>query len=106
MTSTSGIVGCTPTGTRTYLVKLESMFCFRIGFLLQHDHPLPKYLLTTSSNGRYHPVQSRKAASKVYEVIKSWADFCLLENSSYVKFIRQVTWGLVIGQILIILTSN
>ena len=61
---------------------------FRIGFLLQHDHPLPKYLLTPSSNGRYHPVQSRKAASKVSEVIKSWADFCLLENSSYVKFIR------------------
>ena len=68
----------------------STISCFRIGFLLQHDHPLPKYLLTTSSNGRYHPVQSRKAASKVYEVIKSWADFCLLENSSYVKFIRQV----------------
>ena len=65
------------------------MHTHRIGFLLQHDHPLPKHLLTTSSNGRYHPVQCRKAHIKVYEVIKSWADFCLLENHSYVKFIRE-----------------
>ena len=41
------------------------MHTHRLGLLLQHDHPLPKYLLTTSSNGRYHPVQCRKAASKV-----------------------------------------
>ena len=65
------------------------MHTHRIGFLLQHDHPLPKHLLTTSSNGRYHPVQCRKAHIKVYDVIKRWADFCLLENHSYVKFIRE-----------------
>ena len=63
------------------------MHTHRIGFLLQHDHPLPKYLLTTNTNGRYYPVQCRKAQIKVYEVIKTWADFCLLENHSYVKFI-------------------
>ena len=60
----------------------------RLGLLLQHDHPLPKHLLATTSAGRYHAVQCRKAAGKLYEVIKSWADFCLLENHSYVRFIR------------------
>ena len=73
------------------------MHTHRIGFLLQHDHPLPKYLLTTSTNGRYHPVQCRKAAIKVIEVIKNNADFCLLENHSYVKFIQ--------GKLLIMLIA-
>jgi len=64
------------------------MHTHRIGLMLQHDHPLPKHLLTTSSNGRYHPVQCRKAASKVSELLKNWAEFCLLENHSYIRFIR------------------
>ena len=30
---------------------------------------------------------------QVYDLIKSWADFCLLENHSYVKFIRDPDTG-------------
>ena len=41
------------------------MHTHRIGFLLQHDHPVPKSLLTTNTNGRYLPIQCRQAASKV-----------------------------------------
>ena len=60
----------------------------RIGLILQHDHPLPKHLLTTSSNGRYHAVQCRKAAKGVTDLLKGWAEFCLLESSSYIRFLR------------------
>ena len=60
----------------------------RIGLVLQHDHPLPKHLLTTSSNGRYHAVQCRKAASKLTDILKNWAEFCLLETHSYIRFMR------------------
>jgi hypothetical protein len=60
----------------------------RIGLLLEHDHPLPKHLLTSSSTGRYHPVLTRRAASKVSELLKNWSEFCLLENHSYISFIR------------------
>ena len=60
----------------------------RIGLLLEHDHPLPKHLLTSSSTGRYSPVLTRKAASKVSELLKNWSEFCLLENHTYISFIR------------------
>ena len=61
---------------------------FRITVLLQHDQPLPKHLLMSSSTGRYHHVLSKKSASKVYELIKSSTAFCLLENHSYINFIK------------------
>ena len=55
---------------------------------MQHDQPLPKHLLMSSSTGRYHPVLCKKAASKVSELIKSLSVFCLLENHSYISFIK------------------
>ena len=42
----------------------------------------------SSSTGRYHHVLSKKAASKVYELIKSSTAFCLLENHSYINFLK------------------
>ena len=64
------------------------MHTHRIGLLLQHDHPLPKHLLMSGSTGRYQSVQCRKAASKIYDLLKNWAEFVLLESHSYIRFIR------------------
>jgi KICSTOR complex protein SZT2 len=69
-------------------ICLKVFFCSRIGLLLEHDHPLPKHLLTSSSTGRYSPVLTRKAASKVSELLKNWSEFALLENHTYISFIR------------------
>ena len=60
----------------------------RITLLLQHDQPLTKHLLMSSSTGRYHPVLCKKAASKVSELIKNSSEFCLLESHSYISFIK------------------
>ena len=56
--------------------------------MLQHDQPLPKHLLMSSSTGRYHPILCKKAASKVSELIKNYSVFCLLENHSYISFLK------------------
>jgi len=64
------------------------MHTHRICVLLQHDQPLPKHLLMSSSTGRYHSVLCKKAASKVAELIKSLSAFCLLDNHSYISFLR------------------
>uniref|UniRef100_A0A8C4QMF7 SZT2 subunit of KICSTOR complex n=1 Tax=Eptatretus burgeri TaxID=7764 RepID=A0A8C4QMF7_EPTBU len=59
----------------------------RIGLLLEHDTPLPRYVHSPSSTGRYSVVQSRMALAAVSLLLRDWASFVLVEGSSFVKFI-------------------
>ena len=63
------------------------MHTHRINLLLTHDYPLPKHLLSTNPSGRYTHIQCRKSAAKLYSTLKSFANFTLMENTSYVKFL-------------------
>ncbi|CAB4059232.1 SZT2 [Lepeophtheirus salmonis] len=60
----------------------------RIHIMLQHDHPLPRHLFLANSSGRYTSVHCRKAALKLFEMLKEISTFVLLENNSYVQFIK------------------
>nr|XP_018915153.1 PREDICTED: protein SZT2-like [Bemisia tabaci] len=60
---------------------------YRLGVVLQHDSPLPKYLHYPNSNGRFQVLQCRQAAATLYSFLKNWASFVLIENHSFVKFI-------------------
>ncbi|KDR22159.1 hypothetical protein L798_02722 [Zootermopsis nevadensis] len=59
----------------------------RIGLVLQHDRPLPRYLHLAYSSGRFQVVQCRQAAAALYSLLKDWSTFVLIENHSYVKLI-------------------
>ncbi len=64
------------------------MHTHRVNIVLTHDAPLPKYLTYPNSSGRYAPVQSRKAALKLTNMLKEFSTFTLLENSSYIKILN------------------
>jgi KICSTOR complex protein SZT2 len=59
----------------------------RLGLLLQHDAPLPRYLHQANPSGRFQQVQCRQAASALFAMLKSWSSFVLIENHTYVKLI-------------------
>ncbi|XP_039297343.1 KICSTOR complex protein SZT2, partial [Nilaparvata lugens] len=59
----------------------------RLGVVLTHDRPLPQFLHTPNPNGRFQSVQCRYAASTLFNFLKDWTSFVLIENHSYIKFI-------------------
>ncbi|XP_014668477.1 PREDICTED: protein SZT2-like [Priapulus caudatus] len=61
----------------------------RIGVILEHDVPLPKYLHLPSSTGRYNIVQCRQALMGLNVLLKEWSTFILVENHSYIKFLER-----------------
>jgi len=61
----------------------------RLGLLLQHDFPLPRYLHQANPSGRFQQVQCRQAASVLFSTLKAWSSFVLIENHTYVKLIQK-----------------
>jgi len=52
--------------------------------------PITKDLFVSSVNsGQYASVQCRVAINAFNKLIKDWCDFTLLENHTYVKFLRK-----------------
>ncbi|XP_059469171.1 KICSTOR complex protein SZT2-like [Neocloeon triangulifer] len=60
----------------------------RLGLLLQHDFPLPRYLHQANQSGRFQQVQCRQAAAVLFSTLKAWSSFVLIENHTYVKLIQ------------------
>lgn len=60
---------------------------YRFCLILQHDLPLPRYLHTASPNGRYQGVQSRHASATLFNFLKDWTSFVLIENHTYLKLV-------------------
>ncbi|XP_054280353.1 KICSTOR complex protein SZT2-like isoform X2 [Macrosteles quadrilineatus] len=58
-----------------------------LSLILQHDLPLPKFLHVASPNGRFQGLQCRHAAATLYNFLKDWTSFVLIENHSYLKFL-------------------
>ena len=91
-----GTDGCTPTELDSFsnmtirFLRYLSVIVFAITYICTCLFWLPplQHLMTTSSNGRYYAVQCRKAAKGVTDLLKSWTEFCLLESSSYIRFLR------------------
>ncbi|XP_060082039.1 KICSTOR complex protein SZT2-like [Ylistrum balloti] len=63
------------------------MHSHRIGMILEHDVPLPKYLHTPNSSGRFHVVLCRQALTSLHALLRDWSTFVLLENDSYIKLL-------------------
>lgn len=63
------------------------MHTHRIGIILMHDLPLPKYLHLPNSNDRYHTVQCRQALAALNALLVEWSSFVLIENHSYITFL-------------------
>ncbi|XP_074640655.1 KICSTOR complex protein SZT2-like [Tubulanus polymorphus] len=63
------------------------MHTHRIGIILEHDLPLPKYLHVPNSSGRYNGVQCRQALTALNNLLRDWSTFVLMENHSYIKFL-------------------
>ncbi|XP_032809002.2 KICSTOR complex protein SZT2 isoform X1 [Petromyzon marinus] len=63
------------------------MHLHRIGVLLQHDMPVPRFIHTPNSNGRFATVQSRVAMSALTSLLRTWSSFVLVEANSYVKLV-------------------
>ncbi|RZF32789.1 hypothetical protein LSTR_LSTR011435 [Laodelphax striatellus] len=59
----------------------------RLGVVLTHDRPLPQFLHTPNPNGRFQSIQCRYAASTLFNFLKDWTSFVLIENHSFIKFI-------------------
>ncbi|ESO95892.1 hypothetical protein LOTGIDRAFT_144381, partial [Lottia gigantea] len=62
------------------------MHCHRIGLVLEHDMPLPKYLHIPNSSGRFHPIGCMQALTSLNSALREWCTFVLKENMSYIKF--------------------
>uniref|UniRef100_A0A1B6LW97 C2H2-type domain-containing protein n=1 Tax=Graphocephala atropunctata TaxID=36148 RepID=A0A1B6LW97_9HEMI len=58
-----------------------------ISLTLQHDLPLPRYLHMPSPNGRFQGLLCRHAAATLYNFLKDWTSFILIENHTYLKFL-------------------
>ncbi|XP_021342251.1 protein SZT2-like isoform X1 [Mizuhopecten yessoensis] len=67
------------------------MHSHRIGMILEHDVPLPKYLHTPNSSGRFHVVLCRQALTSLHALLRDWSTFVLLENDSYIKLLPGVS---------------
>ncbi len=59
----------------------------KIPLVLQQDSSLPTHLLSPAPSGRYATIQCRLSASHLYNFLKLWATFSLLENHSYIRFL-------------------
>ena len=59
----------------------------KIILILDQDTFLPRNLLTPSANHRFASVQCRIAASKLFNYLKTWCSFILLENQSFIRFL-------------------
>ncbi|XP_046683213.1 KICSTOR complex protein SZT2-like isoform X2 [Homalodisca vitripennis] len=58
-----------------------------LSLTLQHDLPLPRYLHMPSPNGRFQGLLCRHAAATLYNFLKDWTSFVLIENHTYLKFL-------------------
>ncbi len=59
----------------------------KIILVLQPD-ALPRNLLVPSSTGgRYSTLPCRMAASRLFDFLKTWSSFVLIENQSYIRFL-------------------
>lgn len=63
------------------------MHVHRVGLLLEHDLPLPRYLQQPNSSGRYDPVQCRQALNRLATLLRDRASFVLADGHSYVTFL-------------------
>ncbi|XP_064625448.1 KICSTOR complex protein SZT2-like [Lineus longissimus] len=63
------------------------MHTHRIGIILEHDMPMPKYLHIPNSSGRFNTIQCRQAITSLNELLREWTTFVLMENHSYVKYL-------------------
>ncbi|XP_075219216.1 KICSTOR complex protein SZT2-like isoform X2 [Lycorma delicatula] len=59
----------------------------RLGLILQHDQPFPRFLHAANPNGRFQSLQCRYASSTLYNFLKDWTSCVLIENHSYLKLI-------------------
>ncbi|XP_067679134.1 KICSTOR complex protein SZT2-like [Haliotis asinina] len=63
------------------------MHTHRIGLVLEHDMPLPKYLHVPNASGRFNVIQCRQALTSLNIHLREWATFVLMENHSYIKLL-------------------
>ncbi|XP_041357997.1 KICSTOR complex protein SZT2-like isoform X2 [Gigantopelta aegis] len=63
------------------------MHTHRIGLVLEHDMPLPKYLHIPNSSGRFNNIQCRQAITSLNLSLRNWSTFVLMENHSYIKLL-------------------
>ena len=59
----------------------------KIIIILEQDTYLPRNLLSPSANGRFASVQCRIAATKLFDYLKTWCSFVLLESQSFIRFL-------------------
>lgn len=59
----------------------------KVILILDQDTYLPRNLLSPSANNRFASVQCRIAASKLFNYLKEWCSFVLLENQSFIRFL-------------------
>ena len=65
------------------------MHTHRINLILTHDQPLPKFLHVPTPNGRsFHHIQYLRAMSALSDLLRRHSSFVMLENHSYIKFIK------------------
>lgn len=62
---------------------------YRIGdgiLVLKHDRPLPTWLhMSNPINNRYQTLSSREAFDALFDLLKQWCSFILIDDHSYVK---------------------
>ncbi|KAK3091384.1 hypothetical protein FSP39_019468 [Pinctada imbricata] len=63
------------------------MHSHKIGVVLEHDTPLPKYLHVPNASGRFSIVTCRQALTSLHGLLQKWSTFVLIDGSSYIKFL-------------------
>ncbi|KAJ8305511.1 LOW QUALITY PROTEIN: hypothetical protein KUTeg_016056 [Tegillarca granosa] len=81
----------TPALNTQHSSKQKWMHSHRIGMVLEHDIPLPKYLHTPNSSGRFSMISCRQALTSLSFLLRDWSSFVLIEGSSYIKFLYRIS---------------